>query len=126
ELQVNVMKVSDLMAKAPDFDWAAYFTQTGAPGFTEINVSQPAAFDALEALLKSRSMADVKVYLDWQLLHAAASATSGALEDEDFAFWQKTLSGQDEQQARWKTCTDAVEARLPDLASQLFLQRYPD
>jgi predicted metalloendopeptidase len=126
ELQVNVTKVEDLLAKAPHFDWQTFFTATKTPGFVEINVSQPAALAALDALLAARPIADIKTYLEWRVLHAAAPATSGALEDEDFQFWQKTLNGQDQPQARWKTCTDAVEARLPDLASQLFIERYPD
>src|SRR5579872_5750664 len=49
----NKMKVSDLEALAPNFDWNAFFKATNAPQFETLNVTAPPFFKALNAELAS-------------------------------------------------------------------------
>src|SRR5205807_1976493 len=46
------MTRQDLAALAPAFDWNAYFTATGAPSFTALNVNWPDFFKAMSGLVE--------------------------------------------------------------------------
>ena len=55
--------LNDLKALTPGFDWAAYLKGIGAPAFTTLNVTQPDYLKALDGLLSSTPLEDVRLYL---------------------------------------------------------------
>ncbi len=93
------MTRKELADLAPHFDWAAYFTATGAPAFTEINVGWPDFFKGASDLLAARSLDDWKTYLRWQTVHDAAPLLPAAFVNENFNFFDKLLTGTKELQA---------------------------
>ena len=68
--------------------------------------SVPDYVKALNELIASTPMDDLKAYLRWQLLHASADLLPKAFADADFDFFSRTLAGQQEQQPRWRRCVD--------------------
>ena len=101
----------------------AYLAEVGAPAFASLDVSDPDFFKALEALLKSVSIADWKAYLRWTLIHGLVSSAPKAFVDEDFAFFDKRLGGQAEIQARWKRCVDATDEQLGEALGEAYVER---
>jgi endothelin-converting enzyme/putative endopeptidase len=79
---------------------------------------------ALDEELEKESMADLKTYLRWHLVHADASHLSAPFLNENFAFYGKTLRGQQELQARWKRCTEAVDGYLGEALGQAYVDKY--
>ena len=109
----NKITTEDFIAKGASTPWTEYFTQSGlaaAPATGNTNglpltyeiVGQPEFFVAVGKLLQDRPLADWKVYLRWQLLHGSAPYLHRAVEEENFAFFGKVLSGQEQQEPRWK------------------------
>jgi putative endopeptidase len=67
----------------------------------------------MNALIDSTDLDTIKTYLRWQLINGiAATALPTALDDEDFNFNGRELSGQPEQEARWKRCVAATDGAL--------------
>ena len=118
--------VGDLVGLAPSFDWAAYFKATGTPGFTELNVAEPEFVTAFDASLGLLSLDDLKTYLTWHLIHAAAPMLSKAFVDENFAFYSQTMNGAKEQQPRWRRCVIATDRALGEALGKLYVAKaYP-
>jgi len=117
------MSVKDLQALAPGFDWPKYFAGLGTPSFVDLNVSAPDFFKALDAVLKDTSVADLKVYLRWHLLHAEAPLLAKPFLDSNFQFFGKTLTGATELKPRWKRCVDATDDDLGFALGQKYVEQ---
>ena len=116
------MKKSELQAMAQGVDWFTYFTASGAPAFTEVNVGWPDFFKALEPLVAQRSLDDWKAYLRWHVVHASAALLPAAFVEEDFAFYGKLLTGAKELRPRWKRCVDMTDEQLGEALGQRYVE----
>ena len=109
---------------APAFQWQVYFAKVGMPSLASLNVSTPGFFKTMSETLENESLADWKTYLRWHLVHSNASHLSAPFVNENFAFYGKTLRGQEVLQARWKRCTEAVDGYLGEALGQAYVEKY--
>lgn len=120
--QYNKMTVTELAAVTPDFDWNAYLKALNAPKFTDINMSHPAFFKGLNAMLGRVSLDDWKTYLRWHLVRDAADALSSNFVNENFSFYGTTLNGTKELLPRWRRCVVATDSTLGELLGQVYVK----
>ena len=118
------MTSAELEKIAPEFRWQVYFAKVGMPALPSLNVASPGFFKALNETLEKESLGDWKTYLRWHLVHADAAHLSAAFLNEDFAFYGKTLRGQQELKPRWKRCTEYVDDYLGEALGQAYVQKY--
>lgn len=118
------MTGAELEKLSPEFQWQVYFTKVGMPSLGSLNVTAPNFFKAMSEQLNSESLADWKTYLRWHLVHADAPFLSSAFVSENFAFYGKTLRGQQEIQPRWKRCTRGVDGDLGEALGQAYVDKY--
>jgi putative endopeptidase len=118
------MTSTELEKLSPDFPWQVYFTKVGMPSLSSLNVTAPNFFKTMNDQLKTESLADWKTYLRWHLVHADAPFLSSAFVNENFAFYGKTLRGQEQLQPRWKRCTRGVDGDLGEALGQAYVAKY--
>jgi putative endopeptidase len=114
----HIYTVADLVKAAPAFDWNVYFSGVGIGHFDSLNVATPDFFKALSGLLQSEPLATWRSYIRWHSLHEQASNLSKPFFDEDFDFFHRTLDGQKEPEARWKTCSSMTDNALGEAVGQ--------
>jgi len=117
------MPVSQFQELAPNVDWEGYFKEIGAPPVTQINVFQPDFMKEVNAAWTSIPLADWKVYLRWQFVHAQAAALPKKFVDENFDFYSKKLTGTTEILPRWRRCVRATDQKLGEDLGQFYVQR---
>src|ERR1700738_1840985 len=66
-------------ALGPNFFLNRYFTAVGAPGFTQLNVTNPDFFKQVNGVLESEPLEALKTYVSWHVLNAAAPWVSQPL-----------------------------------------------
>jgi predicted metalloendopeptidase len=93
ERTYNPMPVAKLAALAPEFPWRTYLAALGAPKVDEVNVQQPAFFQAFAQAAREQDPATWRTYLRWHVLHATAGVLPRAFVDADFDFFQRELRG---------------------------------
>jgi len=118
------MTSDELEKLSPDFHWQVFFAKVGMPSLASLNVSSPNFFKTMSTVLNSESLDDWKTYMRWHLVHANAPHLSSAFVNENFAFYGKTLRGQQELQPRWKRCTQAVDGYLGEALGQAYVEKY--
>ena len=118
------MTSAELEKISPEFRWYVYFTKVGLPSLRSLNVSVPAFFKTLNQELDKESLADWKTYLRWHLVHASAPHLSSPFLNENFAFYGKTLQGQEQLKPRWKRCTEYVDDYLGEALGQAYVEKY--
>ncbi|HWE85177.1 MAG TPA: M13 family metallopeptidase [Terracidiphilus sp.] len=123
----HMMAVADLEKLTPAIDWKQFFADSGTPPITELNVTYPPFFKALNALLTSTDLETVKAYLKWQVVNSTPGwALPAKFDDAHFDFYGKTLSGQQVQQPRWKRCVAATDGALGEALGQVYVaQAFP-
>ena len=118
------MPYDDLKAQYPGIDWDYFFTTLGLEGVKEVDMGQPEFFKEVEAVLADADIEDEKAYMEWQVITGAASKLTKALDDENFNFFGKVLSGRQEQQPWWKRATSTVSGVLGEALGQLYVEKY--
>jgi putative endopeptidase len=106
---------------APNFYLDRYFTDVGAPAFSDLNVVNPDFFKQVNSVVESESLDSLKTYVTWQMLDAAAPWLSQPFVDANFKMRQ-ALTGQKEIQARWKRCVNATDRALGEALGQRYVE----
>jgi putative endopeptidase len=109
------------VALAPNFYLSRYFTAVGTPAFTELNVVNPDFFKDVNGLLDTESLDTLKVYVTWHLLDSAAPWLSKPWVDDNFKMRQY-LTGQAQNQERWKRCVDETDGDLGEALGQKYIE----
>jgi putative endopeptidase len=138
----NKFSTSEIFTKYPNAEWKSYFPAYGlAVGSAETQVNeavqpqtlvgvpyaiigQPEFFAAVDQALRERSLDDWKVYLRWHVLHSSAPFLHHAVEEENFAFFGKVLTGQPEQEPRWKRAAKVIDRSIGEALGQLYVEKY--
>ena len=117
------MKVAELIAMAPDFDWPAYYKESQYPPFEIVNVDSPNFIRQVNTLLAEGSIADWKTLLRFHVVNSASPYLSSRFVDENFDFYRKYLRGAKEQQPRWKRCVQYTDSNLSEALGQAYVAK---
>lgn len=115
---------AELEKISPEFQWQVYFTKVGLPSLSSLNVAVPNFFKTLNEEIGKNSLDDWKTYLRWHLVHSNAAQLSSPFLNENFAFYGKTLQGQQQLKPRWKRCTEYVDDYLGEALGQAYVEKY--
>ncbi|WP_313232345.1 M13 family metallopeptidase [Stenotrophomonas acidaminiphila] len=126
EKGANAWKQSDLAAKAPGLDWAAFLDAAGLSAQQDFIVWQPRAVAGLSRLVASEPLDTWKEYLAFRALDEAAPYLPKAFADAHFAFHGTTMSGTPQQSERWKRAVDETNNALGEAVGKLYVARHFD
>jgi putative endopeptidase len=122
----HIYTVADFRKLAPDFDFAVYFKDVKVRPFDTLNVATPDFFKGLNELIAKEPVDSWKAYLRWHTIHGSASNLPKVFYDENFAFFGKTLQGQEEPTPRWKECSAMTDRALGEAVGQDWVkQNFP-
>jgi endothelin-converting enzyme/putative endopeptidase len=110
------------VALAPNFYLARYFKDLGTPGFSDLNLSNPDFFKEVNGVMESEPLDSLKTYVQWHMLSGAAKWLPKAYVDARFKYRQ-ALTGQSEDQPRWKKCVEATDDAMGEALGQKYVDR---
>ncbi len=118
----NKMSVAALANRQPAIGWPALLNGLGAKT-DSIDVSQPAYYDKLNALLKTIPINDWKIYLRAYSINTYSDVLSKPFADASFRF-NKILTGQAAQKTRGEIMAGMVDQSLGEALGQLYVKKY--
>jgi len=110
--------------RAPGLDWTAFFHAAGLDAPSRLIVWHPTATRGLAALVASEPL---EAWTDWLAFHSIdrrGALLPKAFVDEQFSFYEKTLSGTPQIQARKERAVDLTSEALGDAVGQLYVKKY--
>ena len=113
----HIMTVDELQALTPDFDWHVLLNGMQLGQVKTLNVTAPKLMAAMNTEIDTEPLSALQTYMKWHVLNGAAPNLSKPFANEAFLF-NATLSGQKEQQPRWKTCTRMTDQALGQAVGQ--------
>ncbi|GAA3756073.1 M13 family metallopeptidase [Terriglobus aquaticus] len=119
----HVETVAQLESGSPNYRFADYFAALHTPAFSKLNVAEPGFVTALNQVIASSDLGDLKSYMEWHVIDGQAPRLSKPFRDASFAL-EQTLTGTPKQQDLWKRCTSATDGHLGEAVGQDWVQKY--
>jgi predicted metalloendopeptidase len=120
----NRVAVSELAARFPGLDWAAWASELGVQQAPHIVVSQPSYLAALARAVDQRPLAAWKAHLRFHTIDRFAPFLSATFVDARFAFRGTVLQGIKENQPRWKRALNTMDDSLGELLGQVYVETH--
>ena len=120
----HMMKLKELQALTPNFDWERLYSATGSPTFKEINVAEPEFFKGMHQVIADTDLPTIKAYLRWQLVSSVAGTIlPKALDEEKFDFYGRKLAGTPEREVRWKRCVRSTDNAISEALGKVYVEQ---
>lgn len=120
---LNYYTIEKMQKEFPAFNWQLFLQQLGATP-KKIIVAQPEFFKGMNNELNATSLQTWKDYLKANLLTNAAPYLSQDFITERFNMYNKTLSGQKEQKARWEKVVGWTDNALGEMLGKVYIKMY--
>jgi putative endopeptidase len=104
----NPMSIAELQALTPGFDWKAWLASAHLSDRVRVIVAEKSAFPKIAAVAAAAPADTLRAWLAFHIADSAAPYLSKDFTDAYFDLHQKTLSGQKQQQARWKRAVHLI------------------
>ncbi|MBX2904416.1 MAG: M13 family metallopeptidase [Taibaiella sp.] len=119
----NKFNLAGITAKTPGIDWSSLMAELKVKGEDSVIVGNPGFFAEFAKQLKATPIETWKKYLSFHVVNGMAPFLSSAFDTTRFAFYGKTLRGQEEQEVRWKRVLGIVDGSIGDMLGQMYVDR---
>jgi len=118
-------RLSDFGAGVSSWSWPRYFEGLGISGSDiPLNVDSPKYFDSLYQLLESTELADLRSYLEWQLLHESYNYLNEDLARFRWEFYGKVLTGAPRQSPRNARVLSTIDRMMSQALAQKYVEKH--
>jgi putative endopeptidase len=121
--QYNPTAVADLKKTTPSINWEKYFAGVGMGQIDTVNVAQPRYMAELEKILNEKKVEAWKEYLKWSVLNRTASTLSTDIENANFDFYGKTLTGALKQRPREEVALQVINGATGEALGKLYVEK---
>jgi len=120
----NPWTPAEFPTRAPGLDWKTYLDAAGLSAQPKIMVWHPDATKGIAALAGSEPLDTWKEYLTFRALDRASALLPRGFAEEQFRFYDSTLTGAQKPRDRWKRAVGATSASLGDAVGRLYVGKY--
>ncbi len=119
----NPKTIAELQKMTPEINWKAYFKGIGITNLDRVIVTNPKYMEALNTILKSSSINDIKLYLRWTLINRTAGLLDTKLENANWEFYGKVLTGAKKQRPMDERALASVNRRIGEALGKLYVAK---
>ncbi len=124
EKRYNKFATADLNTITDKFNWQAFLAAEGVASQKDIIINQPDFIEGFGKVFDETSLDVWKQYLTFNTLSAFSSYLTADLDNEDFDFFSKQLSGRKEQRPQWKRGVSVVNNNLGEVIGKVYVTRH--
>lgn len=124
EKRYNKFATDALNTLSSEFNWNAYLTALDANQQKDIIINQPDFVQGFGQIFAKTALSDWKTYLTFHTLSSYSSYLTTELDNENFDFFSKQLSGRQEQQPLWKRGVAVVNGNLGEVIGKVYVSRH--
>ena len=124
EALYNPTSVEGAEKATPGLDWSTWLTEMKLPGTGQMVLAQKDYFQEVGKAVNDVPLATWKDYLTLRTIDAYSPYLSQAFVDENFDFYQRTLTGTPQIKPRWKRALGELEDSTGDLLGKEYVKRH--
>lgn len=121
-LYYNPMSPTDADKLTPNFPWEEFFKAQGIEAPKLFSLAMPAFHEEVSKMIADVAADTWKSYLRFHMVDNASPYLSEPFVQERYAFYNKAMTGQKEQKARWKRVLGAIEDNAGEAMGQLYVK----
>lgn len=122
--QYNVMSLDELRSSYTHIDWNRYFSTLKISGLDKVCVNHLESLKKVDEMLASLKDAQIREYLIFKYVEAAAPYLSDDFVQAHFDMYDKAMSGKKIIQPRWKRALSVPNNLLGEAVGQLYVEKY--
>jgi len=116
--------LSELSEIMPSFNWDGYLAELRIQDLPEIVVYTRDYLQALDGIIVDTDLDTWKTYLTWSALNNTASRLTRAIDQQNFEFYGKVLSGTEEQRPDWRRAVSSVDGILGEVVGKVYVKEH--
>ena len=120
----NKVALQDLPGLMPNFNWDGYLAAADLQDLDAIVFFTTDYVKALDGIITDTDIDTWKTYLYWSALNRTASRLTSALDQQDFEFYGKALSGTEEQRALWRRAVNSVNGMVGEVVGKVYVKEH--
>lgn len=120
----NKVPLEGLSSVMPNFNWEAYLAAGDLESLDSIVFFETDYMNALDGIITDTDIATWKTYLSWSALNNTADRLTSALDQQNFEFYGKALSGTEEQRAMWRRGVNSVNGMLGEVVGKVYVKEH--
>jgi len=123
-LTYNKMSPDEMKEYAPGFPWDTMLKATGLAGQDAFVIRENDAIQNSATLFGGTPVNVLKDYLTAHLLIGNSSFLPKRIDESSFAFYGKTLRGQEEQRDRWKRAVSQIDGFMGEMVGKVYVDKH--
>jgi len=120
----NKYEIADLKTLLSNMDLDVYFDVTGVQNVQAVVVNQPSYLEGLNVMLADIDLASWKTYLRWSYVNDMAGRLNVEMDDQNFDFYSRTMSGVEEQRPMWRRGVSTVSGNLGEVVGEVYVSKH--
>ncbi len=120
----NKVALDQLNEVMPNFNWQGYIDEAGIGDIDGLVLMMTSYFEDLDSIIAETPIETWQTYLNWVVLNAKANALDAALDNQDFEFYGKTLSGREQEREPWRRAVTTVNGLLGEVVGKVYVKEY--
>jgi putative endopeptidase len=119
--KIPVGELNDLM---PNFNWDGFLEEAGLQDLDGLVVLMRDYMAALDGIIEDTDLDTWKTYQTWRLLNSSATFLTEELDNQNFEFYGKVMSGTEQQQEPWRRAVNVVNGSLGEVVGKVYVARH--
>lgn len=119
----NPKSMEELSGLTPSINWENYFKGLGIDALDRVIVMQPNYMMAVDKILTTSSMEDIKLYLRWTAIDRAAGLLNSELEVANWEFYSKVMRGAKQQRPRDERALANLNGAIGEALGKLYVDK---
>jgi len=120
----NKVVLADLGDVMPNFNWDGYLGEAGIADIDAVVIFMTGYLGDLDEIIQTTDIGTWKTYLSWVVVNTTAGLLNEDLDQQNFEFYNKTLSGVEEQQELWRRGVNIVNGTLGEVVGKVYVAKH--
>jgi len=116
--------LADLAGVMPEFNWDGYLSEIGIQDLSEVVVYTLDYMKALDGIVADTDLDTWKTYLTWSAINNTADRLTSDIDEQNFQFYGKVLSGTEEQRPDWRRAVSTVDGLLGEVVGKVYVKEH--
>ncbi|WP_321395045.1 M13 family metallopeptidase [Emcibacter sp.] len=120
----NKYERAQLSGLVADFDWDGYLKETGLADLDVLIINQPSYMEAMAGIIRDTDLETWKTWAKWSVINNVAGRLTEEIDQANFDFYGKVLSGTLEQRPMWRRAVTAVNGTLGEVVGKVYVDKH--
>lgn len=124
QLRYNMLTMEDIKKTYPNIDWEMYFKHLGLSNVDKANITSVKYLNFINEYLPTLTLQQIKDMMVVDVVTSSSNLMSDDFQQANFEMYDKTMSGTEEMEPRWKRVMTIPNSMFGEAVGELYVKKY--